>query len=381
MGHLKFKLVGLSAVFCCCLVFPMLNDTLGLVKDIDNFENRQAAKRPDFDINKLDPFPNAFDTFYNDRFNLRARIIQAFNLYTLEYLKKSPIPEKVILGENKWLYSAGPEMDSYQGKNRLTEKELLDFKTELEYRKAYLEKLGCEFYFLIAPAKANIHGEHIPYQYSRINKQCWGEQLIAYLTKNSTVKPISIFENLRSKKTEEDVYYHLDNHWNSLGGFYAANAVLNSVHKKFPSCKAIPRNDYKIKRSGECGGNLQKMLGNLPIFSEQCFELENLVTLKAKQGKAGGHPPLAGFPYPWEYERDKEIADSTAPKLLVISDSFGENIFPYLTENFSRSVKIFDAWQYKLNEDIVLKEKPDVYLLVIHEPLLRNFLEHPSRKN
>ena len=78
------------------------------------------------------------------------KIIQGFNLYTLEYLKKSPIPEKVILGKENWLYSAGLEMESYQGKNRLTEKELSDFKLELDYRKNYLEKLGCEFYFLIA---------------------------------------------------------------------------------------------------------------------------------------------------------------------------------------------------------------------------------------
>lgn len=380
MGHIKFKIVGLCAVFSCIIIFPMLNRTFELIKDVDSFENRQPAKQPSFNISKLDPFPNAFESFYNDGFNLRAKIIQGFNLYTLEYLKKSPIPEKVILGKENWLYSAGLEMESYQGKNRLTEKELSDFKLELDYRKNYLEKLGCEFYFLIAPAKANIYSEHIPYQYSRINDVCWGEQLNDYLNRNCQVKPISIFETLRDKKRLDDVYFHLDNHWNSLGGFYAANAVLDSIHKKFKFCKVIPRLNYKIKRSGECVGNLNKMLGNLPLFSEACFELEALTPLKAKKGKAGGHLPVAGFPYPWEYEKDKETADTTGPKLLVISDSFGENIFPYLAECFSRSVKIFDAWQYKLNEEIVLKEKPDVYLLVVHEPLLRNFLEHQSRK-
>ena len=67
------------------------------------------------------------------------------------------------------------------------------------------------------------------------------------------------------------------------------------------------------------------------------------------------------------------------PKLMIVSDSFGEYILELLSERFSKSVKIWDNWEYKLNEDIVEKEKPDVMLLVIHEQNLKNLLKHPKR--
>jgi hypothetical protein len=56
-------------------------------------------------------------------------------------------------------------------------------------------------------------------------------------------------------------------------------------------------------------------------------------------------------------------------------------IFPYLSEKFSTTELIFDGWQYKLNEDIVNHEKPDVMLLFMLESNLRNFLHHQSRLN
>jgi alginate O-acetyltransferase complex protein AlgJ len=82
------------------------------------------------------------------------------------------------------------------------------------------------------------------------------------------------------------------------------------------------------------------------------------------------------FAYTWEYENVREIKNSKQPRLLIISDSFGAALFPFLSENFSRTVKIFDAWQYKLNEDIVNSEKPDAVVLVIDEPILRNFIKN-----
>jgi hypothetical protein len=92
-----------------------------------------------------------------------------------------------------------------------------------------------------------------------------------------------------------------------------------------------------------------------------------------------GYPIIPGFPYPYAYEADREIPGSKQPRILIISDSFGEAIFPFISERFSRSVKIFDAWQFKLNEDIVANEKPDVVLVVVLESNLRNMLKHQSR--
>ena len=56
-------------------------------------------------------------------------------------------------------------------------------------------------------------------------------------------------------------------------------------------------------------------------------------------------------------------------------------MFPFLAENFSVTEKIFDKWEYKLNESIVENEKPDVFLMIVLESNLRNIIKYRSFKD
>jgi hypothetical protein len=58
------------------------------------------------------------------------------------------------------------------------------------------------------------------------------------------------------------------------------------------------------------------------------------------------------------------------PRIMMVHDSFGKFIHPYFRDSFSRSVFIWDKWQYKLNEPIIDAEKPDVYISMTLESLL-----------
>jgi hypothetical protein len=120
------------------------------------------------------------------------------------------------------------------------------------------------------------------------------------------------------------------------------------------------------------------MLSNIGNYTDTSVSLEPKAGFKAKDGKLSGYPVIEFFPYPNEYEKVKEIAGSTLPKILVISDSYGGNIFPYLAEGFGKSVRIFDAWRYQLNEDIVNNEKPDIVLVIALEANLRSMLKYRS---
>ena len=229
-----FRIVSISLVFLACLSFPLLNSGIKLLKDSADFENRALAKEPALDLAHLDPYPLRYETFYNDHFNLRNSLIQLYHLYKIMGFHESPIPDKVVIGKNGWLYNVGEEMDSYMGKNRLSEKELEDFKLELEYRKKYLADRGIKLYFAPVPCKASIYDENIGYEYYRIYKESWGEQLINYLNTHSQLTPINVFEKLRSVKDKTNLYFKLDNHWNSLGAFYAANGIIEHLQKDFP---------------------------------------------------------------------------------------------------------------------------------------------------
>ena len=47
----------------------------------------------------------------------------------------------------------------------------------------------------------------------------------------------------------------------------------------------------------------------------------------------------------------------------------------FLVESFSHTTLIFDAWRYKLNENIVEKEKPNVVIYILWEPKLENIIK------
>ena len=379
MTYNIFRASIITVSFLLIISFPFINDKLKLVKDIASSENRQMTQRPPFDIKHLDPYPERFEKYYNDNFTIRSTMVKYYNLVNLEVFKKSPLPDKIVIGNDGWLFLAGDEDDSYKGKNSLTIAELNAFKLELTYRKKYLNDMGCKFYFLIAPSKANIYSDKIPNNSFRFYTQSWGEQLIDYLNKNSEIDPINVYDVLRASKKDELLYYKLDNHWNELGAFYSVNEVLKSIHKDFPEISPTGIDQYKIEKTNTNKGNIVGMLSNTGDFKDFSIKLIPNVGFKATDAPLVGYPPVKGFPYPWEYEKDKEIKDNGKNKILIISDSFGEKTFPFFAEHFTRSVKIFDAWEYKLNKKIVEAEKPDVVVLVVLEANLRNVLRFQSR--
>lgn len=378
MKLLRFRTYCITLVFLAMISFPLINSKLHFLLDTASFENRAMANEPIFDIRRLDSFPARYERFYNDHFELRNRSIRYFNLYNVKLYRKSPLAS-VVIGRDNWLYAVGEEMDSYTGKNKLTSKELLDFKLELEYRKKYLEERGIRFYFMIVPCKASIHTSYIGYEYFRMSRESWGEQLNHYLEQNSSIRPVDIFSMLREHAKKENVFYKLDNHWNGLGAFYSANAIFQRMHQDFPSVHPLSLDDYQVVNTETPAGNLERMMGNLGIFSESSTELKPKIPFKAHNGPKAGYPPIPGFAYPWDYELVKEIDGSHQPELLIICDSFGDNIFLFLAENFRKTVKIFDDWRYRLNENIVNQEKPDAVLLMINEPILRKLLNFQSR--
>ncbi|MEI7594612.1 MAG: hypothetical protein WCK02_02610 [Bacteroidota bacterium] len=335
-------------------------------------------KEPLFDTTNINVYPLAYEEFYNDNFPLRSRYIKLFNSFNLNILDKSPVPDQVIIGKEGWLYFANEELDIYKGKNRFSEKELEEFRLELDYRTNYLEKLGIKYYFMVAPSKSTIYPEYMPVSVVQENKESWGEQLINYLNKKSVVKTINVYTTLRANSKKENLYYKIDNHWNMLGGFYGANEIIRVMKKDFPQLSTHKLSEYSIKKEQIKEGNLSKMFSGSGNFRDvRCF-------FTPKKGRkavevAKKYPVIKNFSMINDYEKTMEIKDSHKPKILIITDSFGAHAYEFLSEEFSRSVKIFDAWNYMLNEDIVLKEKPDIVLLISFEPRLRYLLKNQSR--
>lgn len=376
-----FRIYVIATIFIALIAFPILNDEFKFVKDIESSENRKMASKPVMNFSYLDPYPAQYEKYYDDNFSIRSLMVRYFNLINIKAFRKSPVPDKVVIGKDNWLFMAGKELETYQGINRFEVEELEAYRLELEYRKKYLEERDIKYYFMIAPVKASIYPEKMPNMIFRYTQQSWGEQLIDYMDKNSDFKIIDLYEVLRARKEQELVYFMLDNHWNQLGAFYSAYEFFSHVDSDLPGFSVIPPEEYTISKSEISTGNIFSMISKIGYDKDYSFMVEPKSGFLANDVKPVGYPVVKGFPYPHEYEMDKEIPGSDKPKIVIICDSYGGNIFPFIAENFSRSVKIFDCWQYKLNEDIVNSEKPDVVLVVALESNLKALLDFQSRLN
>ena len=380
MKHLKFRQYLLILLFLGSLFFPMLNRKNIFLKDSENTENREPAPKPVLTIKNLDPYPIQYEKYYNDHFSLRQRLMKSYYDLNLLVYHKTPIPDQVVLGKNNWLFLGGDEVDVYTCKNRFSSEELNTLKKELEYRQNYLAKQGIKFYFVIAPVKATIYGENMPKNIIKLHEESGGKQLLHYLNQNSTVTCIDLYPIMKRYKQSGLLYFKNDNHWTKKGAFIGAMQIVKTIQHDFPTLNVLALDSMRINSTITTSGNLTAMLSKTKLFVDTIIELTPKNGFYTNEVSKVGYPVVKGFPYPWEYEMVREQKDTTLPKLLLISDSFGGNLFPYISEPFSRSVKIFDSWQYKLNEEIVKAEKPDVVVLIVLESNIRNMLKYLSTK-
>ena len=363
MKYHKFRIISLTLFFIGFISFPIINDTCYFVKDSANYENRALAKKPVFDINYLDPYPELFEKYYNDHFSMRFRLIKYFNYFNMVVFKQSPYPWFFIAGYNNWHYLSGRELYCYQGIARFNAEHLKFYKQTFEAQKKYLEEHGCKFYVMITPSKAIVYPENMPHHYYRYYKESIGEQLTKYLRDSSKINVISVYETFEKIKTKNQLYYRYDTHWNNKGAFYASTIACSSIGKDFPSVMPLSDLDFIIKEKIRVGGDLVNLLSNPEDYEETDYEFISKRTNK-----------------PFRFGRilDNEKRFSNQPKkpdILLVSDSFSNLFFPFIAESFNKSLNIFDESNYNLQTDLVEKEKPAVYLLMIHEPLLLNMIE------
>ncbi len=428
VNHRKYRSIIIITSFAVLILFPALNDFFHIVNDIKSFENKKLSEKPELDINHLDPFPRAFEKYYDEHFNLRSLLVKNYNI--LHYkafgqlpqaptyvstsnndwrfdIGKSTIPSSdqsqnkneknvksdpsdqsqrmineiptstnVLIGKKGWLFMTGNEIDATCGKFHFTQDELEKIKTELLFRVKYLQKSNTQFYFFPVPVKSSVHSNKLPDHIVHYSNQTWGEQLLSYL-KNSEIKTINLYgRTLLSPKGE--TYYSMDNHWNSLGAFMASNKVLNRIHQDFPEVNSHKISEYKITYDFRNFGNVQSMAVGIDPTLDTVYIFTPLQGAKSIEVTPKGYPCTPGFPYCWDFEKRREVQGSNRPKILIISDSFGEYIFPFLAEEFSTSVKIFDSWQYGLNKEIIDAEKPDIVILMALEANLKHMLNTTS---
>ncbi len=368
----------LTITFIVILILPQASKMSNIFQVSSTDENRNLAKIPKADIEHLDVFPKQFDDYYNDNFGLRSIGLKLYNNFNYFLLKKSPAPQKAILGKDGWLYQ-GRDIDLYQGIKRLTESELEQLEIEFNKRWEFLDEHNCRLMIVAVPTKKIIYPEYLPGEYFRYSNKTITDQFIEMLRTKTNVEVIDLRPVILAAKKEHPVLYHkMDNHWNDIGAYYATKAIIDYINRTSFIGKPHEFNEYTLDTTTYYGGSIAKMLGVQDSLIDYRLRLtpdfKNTVKRLPQKYKSPER-----FPYPGSYERRFTSDNDSLPRLMMINDSFGEYYYKFLPEHFSYSIFLFDGWEFKLHAKKVLEEKPDIFIISTFEGFIPNILKNIYR--
>ncbi len=374
MKKTKIYQLFLPFLFGVVLIGPMLNDTFHFIEFERNEENRTFTDSIDFNLNNLDKFPKNFDNYINDNILYRKPFLDLFHLSKFYLFKTSPYPEKLIIGRDGWYFNAGKEKKIYEGLEQYSEAQLDSFSNEWKRRLRFTDSLKIKTYWMIAPMKHSIYSEKLPLNI--VGEK--NNRTTRLKNRMNTEFPDLIIDPnqaLLESKDSVNVFFQTDNHWNFSGGEIAANVILKRLKEDFPNAEfgTIPSFiwEKKIKNDG-----IQGRLLGIGNISENYYVPAAATQYISKESKKYNLKGIDGFAYNWEYEKDFSCVNlKNGLRVLIIRDSFGEQLIPFLRDSFEESLFIFDAWRYELNEEIILKMKPDIVIFIGLEVHTDSFLK------
>jgi len=368
----------LTGIFLFIFVIPTLLSFFIKPSDESTLsENRTMVKCPVFNWKQLDKFPSAFNDFYDDHFSLRPMGVKFYNQFNYFFLKKSPDETKAILGKDNWIF-LGKDLDYYRGLIRLKKGQEVSLKNEFQKREDFLKEHHCKFLIVIIPTKKEIYPEYVPVEYYKYSKTTMTDQFIQIINQIQGIDLIDLRPVLKKAKPYyPELYHRYDHHWNDYGAFQAYQSIIDYVNQTWPTGKARRIDEFDEEIVNTRAGSLAKMLGVEDKISFYRYNLKPKFTYQLEKLPRKYDAP-EGFAYPYAYENRFKNTNDSLPRIMMINDSFGEYLYKNLAEHASYSLFLFDAWEYKLHPEIILEEKPDLFVISIYESFIPNILQNLS---
>ncbi len=351
----------LIALFLLVLSLPLGARILNLQVGPEIVENRAVRRMPRVpgSLRALKRFPKRLEDHWNDTFGFRSVLIRWHSMAKVA-LGLTPSP-RVILGKNGWLFLA-EVVDDYRGTHPFTGDELDQWRRELEARHDWLATRGIRYLFVVAPEKQTIYGEFMPEALNRVRTERRLDQLRAHLELYSRVGILDVRSALVAEAQRERVYYQTDTHWNKYGSLVVVREIAARLSGTFPELSTPPR-ALRLGIQVRPGGDLAGMLGLQDRLIERSVEV-------VPQAPCQNEAQLLA-PTRWGQILTQECPGALGPRLLLVHDSFGASLVPFLAALSRRTVS---AWT--LDRDLVAREALDV---VVEQLAERRLLEPPIK--
>ena len=344
----------LIVIFIVTLFLPMAGMVLNLDHDAPSGENRTLAVWPElrWDAASLRTLPDQLTRYFEDHFAFRVRLVRWQAILRLQALGVSP-SASVIKGRDGWLFYADDgAMEDYAETQPFTGEELDLWRNTLQDTSDWLRAHGIAYLFVIPPDKHVIYQEYMPNTIRRAAVSRI-DQLVSHLREYSTVRVLDLRPPLLAAKGRERLYHRTDTHWNDRGAFVAYQSIVDALTDEIPGLRPASRDAFEPRVVRSAGLDLAGMLGLTEVIGE-----DELVLVPRRPATARivepQHPNRR-----LTHARIVTEAPNRGPRAVVFMDSFGPGLVPFLSEDFSRVVYL---WQGNVDPQVVQEEGPQVVI-------------------
>ncbi len=267
-----------------------------------------------------------------DHFALRQRLITA-NAALEAAVFRTSAQDSVTLGKDGWLFYR-ETVDDYLHTDPLTDRELFGAARTLALLTEYAGHHGAKLVFTVAPNKASLYPEYLPYVGTPLEGQDDIDRLVPLLEEQG-VAYADLFAPFREE--EQALYHATDSHWTNRGAALAHDTLMEALGEE--GWTAWFTQPGRI--TGTHRGDLYEMLYPTGTALEGETEYDREFSFTSVR-------PIRS---PGDQRIETENGAQSG-SLLMFRDSFGNTLYPFLADSFGHAVFSRSMpWQMTLLEE------------------------------
>ncbi|MCR5249844.1 MAG: hypothetical protein K6E50_04495 [Lachnospiraceae bacterium] len=275
----------------------------------------------------------------------------------------------VVIGRDGWLFYTGRQdavedpISDFLGTDLFTEEELTLATSNLLAARDYMEQHGGRFLLVLSPSKMSIYPEMLPERYGKPAEYKRLQQLADHLRDNTDLEVVRCYEELQAYKQafpEDRIFLKYDTHETYVGSYVSADAILRVLGQ--PPLPELHSLTWQPNENGEA--DLANILGIKKLVHDD-FNCWNVAFHRH-------------YIDDWMNETETELrfanteGNGTPEKLMLVSDSFGEGMIPFLADYYNESYMVYPG---TYTPEILEREQPDILIYQVTERLLPNLLK------
>jgi alginate O-acetyltransferase complex protein AlgJ len=347
-------------LFLLCTALPSISPWLTPDELISTTEQRYLATWPRLDATRasLESWPDRFEEWYDDRVGFRDWMIRSWARLSIGVFGVSP-SDQLIVGESGWFfYGDRHDVEHYRGLDPLSSQELETWTRVLEDRRDWLAERGIAYLLVLAPDKNLVYPEYMPARLPRHSDVHPLDQLSRHLAATSDLDVVDLLPVLVAAKQKERVYHLTDTHWNDRGAYEAYLAIHARLERMLPELANVEPVQVTRGQHAERGMGLAHLVGLTDVYPEIVLDASIIAPRAIIKPE---HAPTYDTRVRTLQPIAHGVPGDSLPRAVMFRDSFANALVPYLAEDFSR---ILYVWDRDVDPRVVSVEKPDV---VIHE--------------